>query len=320
MTDSEAPATEPLFRANKRRKVFRRRDDGDTASDAPTVRQGAVGAGADQEEAVGPRHIQRKPVVRKRGIGFTSTGRSQTQPAPQELEENEETAMMLVHPSREQNVLSTVSSERFMKPTGKAAVVDDKHMMAFVDTKMAEMRSANSTPKNYTLGTTDSQLNSTPTAQDELDTTDMDVQPTLPTLPNQTLPAAARSRQPKRQPTRPRRPPPKRDESRTARDSLVDQIMQESSIPLYDKSSTSTRYLASGGGDNDAAAMEAFKADFLADSEQHKKRKQPAPPAGTKGAVATSHGPKLGGSRTQRARMKAAAAAAAAVGETLSKK
>lgn len=76
-------------------------------------------------------------------------------------------------------------------------------------------------------------------------------------------------------------------------------------MPLYDQSTSAAPYRAASGGDNDAAVMEAFKAEFLAEMEEHKKRKLPKPPAGTKGVVPTSNGPKLGGSRSQREKMKA---------------
>ena len=188
--------------------------------------------------------------------------------------------------------------------------------MAFVDTKMAEMRSARSTFTEHTPETRNAQVDGT-AAQNELEAKSVDVGPTHPSA---TLSAAARSRATMRQPTRPRRPPPKRDESHTVRDSLVDQIMAESSVPLYDLPVASARHLTNVDGlDNDTAAMEAFKTEFLADSERHKKRKHAAPATGAKGAVAVSHGPKLGGSRAQRERMKAAEAAAAAVGTTLKK-
>ena len=56
---------------------------------------------------------------------------------------------------------------------------------------------------------------------------------------------------------------------------------------------------------NDAAAAEAFKADFLAQAEaRNLSRRQPAATAST--AAAASSGPKLGGSRAARERMRVA--------------
>jgi hypothetical protein len=57
--------------------------------------------------------------------------------------------------------------------------------------------------------------------------------------------------------------------------------------------------------DPDAAAAEAFKAEFLAQAEaRNLSRRQPAANAGSKGEVAS--GPKLGGSRAARERMRVA--------------
>lgn len=101
---------------------------------------------------------------------------------------------------------------------------------------------------------------------------------------------------------KPRRQPHERDASDIARDAMVDAIMRESQVPLYDQSSTAAKpNTGSSAIDNDEAAAEAFKAEFLAELEQRKRRKPPAPPA--TGQV--SSGPKLGGSRSQREKMRA---------------
>lgn len=123
--DDQAESAGPLFRANKRRKVFRKRDEEATEDDATNDRSGTdtsnagiANAPASPESAL---HIQRKSATRKHGIAFNSASK----PQAQEVEHGEGMALMPVHPSREQNVVST---DRFVKPTGKAAVVDDRHM------------------------------------------------------------------------------------------------------------------------------------------------------------------------------------------------
>lgn len=108
--------------------------------------------------------------------------------------------------------------------------------------------------------------------------------------------------------SRPRRQPASRGGNDMVRDALVDQIMRESQVPLYDHSSA--LYSPAGGEnddgvDNDTAVAEAFKAEFLAQMEARQRRRPPPPPTGGKGAVAVSSGPKLGGSRSQREKMKA---------------
>jgi len=96
------------------------------------------------------------------------------------------------------------------------------------------------------------------------------------------------------------------DPSSIERRSLIDQIMQESTVPIYDRPTPAAPRQSEEGVDNDEAAAEAFKMQFLADMQMRVKRKPAGyQSAGSKGG-STSHGPKLGGSRKQRERMKAA--------------
>ena len=113
--------TDPLFRANKRRKVFRKRkDDGEEAkeqSDSEAVQQSN---GEDHEVNQRLRAL-RKPAARKHGIGFTSSNA----PRSEEHDENEDREMMPMHPERQQHI---AQADRFVKPTGRIAVGEDKHM------------------------------------------------------------------------------------------------------------------------------------------------------------------------------------------------
>lgn len=111
---------EPLFRANKRRKVFRKRkDDGEEEreqSDAEAVQQSN-----EDHEANQRLRALRKPTVRKHGIGFTSNNASRAE----EHDEDENREMMPMHPERQQHM---AQADRFVKPTGRIAVGEDKHM------------------------------------------------------------------------------------------------------------------------------------------------------------------------------------------------
>lgn len=77
--------------------------------------------------------------------------------------------------------------------------------------------------------------------------------------------------------------------------------MQEAQVPMYDRSSARATG-TDANGDNDVAAAEAFKAQLLADMETHRRR--PPKSASAQNANVTS-GPKLGGSRQQREKMRA---------------
>ena len=71
------------------------------------------------------RPLVRRPIARKYGIAFTSSAK----PSQDELDStNEERAMVPMHPDREEAVQEAVQGKRFVKPTGKAIVMDDKHM------------------------------------------------------------------------------------------------------------------------------------------------------------------------------------------------
>lgn len=111
---------------------------------------------------------------------------------------------------------------------------------------------------------------------------------------------------------KPRRQRYVRDADDIARDAMVDEIMKESQVPLYDQADQKAGPVI----DNDEAAEEAFKAQFLIDLEQRKRRKPPAPPANAgKAGQQVPTGPKLGGSRSQREKMRALEEAKNAAGK-----
>ncbi|KAI6905761.1 hypothetical protein KC318_g2729 [Hortaea werneckii] len=290
---------EPLFRANKRRKVFRkRRDDGEEEreqSDAEAVQQ----SNGEDHEANQRLRALRKPTARKHGIGFTSNNASKVE----EHDENEDREMMPMHPERQQHM---AQADRFVKPTGRIAVGEDKHMMSFVDSKLAEMRSATQNPPTLPLATQseDLDMHQTIGSEQRLDSDSDEVaEGKAQSITNKTLLQAD-----SRRPARPRRPPAARNEKDVARDSLVDQILGESTVPHYDRPAASKQPAPpeDDNVDRDAAAAEAFKKRYLASIGVKRKRKVAPPSGATRGATAIStHGPKLGGSRSQRQKMKA---------------
>ncbi|KAK3073099.1 hypothetical protein LTR53_005627 [Teratosphaeriaceae sp. CCFEE 6253] len=310
MDGTPEAAAEPLHRATKRRKVFRRRTDDDHSGDASEVADpAALSTSIDTTNGDGPA-IPRsyKPSRRKHGIAFTSSAQS-SRPID---EANEEIALVPLDPDGEQEV---VQRGRFVKPTGKAAVVDDKHMMAFVDSKLAEMRATSSS--------TASDESSAGEAMGARGGTGESTTAQAVAAAQTTNRVQQRRQQTTRQPRSNRRHPP-RGAQDLARDSLIEDLMRESNTgsALFNNPTIASSTLASTTdevGAEDAAA-EAFKAQFLQDMEAQNRRRPPAPPpfskvAQAKGADRTAHGPKLGGSRQQRERMKAAQAAEEAAGK-----
>lgn len=124
--DEEAPG-EPFFRPNKRRKVFRKR----TNSEDPEATSDVVGnsaavvvdqsdAGAEDNSSSGVVRFQRKTGAKKAGIAFTSSDAIRNGE-----EENEERALVVVEDDTAPDV---IQGDRFVRPTGKVAVTENKHM------------------------------------------------------------------------------------------------------------------------------------------------------------------------------------------------
>lgn len=204
--------------------------------------------------------------------------------------------------------------------------------MAYVDSKLADLRSSSNVPSNatrleaYQEASHDRARDSRPSheqaAQGKLQ--EIDLGPYTTQRNKERTEAAQRRDVSGREPTsepllpptrlgkdgkpRPRRQPPGRNTSDLARDALVDQIMRESHIPIYSRSESPPEPPGTDG-ENDEAFAEAFKQGFLqAIEEKNMRSKPPLPPgAVTKGGkvVEAAKGPKLGGSRSQRERMKA---------------
>jgi hypothetical protein len=119
----------PSFRANKRRKVFRKRAESDTNDDAPQLPSsqpsGLVSTdvnditGAGNEDTTSRSDVSRVRKPKKHGIAFSSSDRPSSRPH----NDNEETAMIVSEPQAAEQ-----ENGRFTKQTGKAVVEDDKHM------------------------------------------------------------------------------------------------------------------------------------------------------------------------------------------------
>lgn len=114
-------ASDALFRVNKRRKIYRRRnvdeqdDDGSSATpDSPEADSGMRG----QTQLV------RRPLAKKHGIGFSTAG---SKPAQQE-DVATQTAVVPFQPAENED---QATHDRFVKPAGKAAVIEDKHLYVY---------------------------------------------------------------------------------------------------------------------------------------------------------------------------------------------
>lgn len=210
--------------------------------------------------------------------------------------------------------------------------------MAYVDAKLADLRSQPHTTPSEPLPTPStisdvqrpvpkkSEVTSTP--YDEVE--EIDLPPsTSSTLSGAKAPKPSRRARPARlgrdgKPLPPRRPRyAVRTNSDLARDALVEQILSESSLPqthytslpsTSHNSSTSKGAGASAPGHDtaaDARIAEEFQREFMAQVEERNaamNRKVEASAASNGGGAGNDgmKGPKLGGSRSQRAAMKLA--------------
>jgi len=102
------------------------------------------------------------------------------------------------------------------------------------------------------------------------------------------------------------RPRKRRNSEDVKRDALVEEVLKESRLDMYDEPSPEPQQPAgSGDGDDEAAdekIAEQFRKDFLAAMEMRRRHRapgQPKPPG-----EAAHRGPKLGGSRSARAAMR----------------
>ena len=119
MSEGADVPSESLFRASKRRKVFRKRAN---EKDTPSDTVGAIEAnpGPQNEDLSEQPSIVRRPAAKKHGIRFSNHATAG------EVTVQSNTQMALV-PVVKQDEADVAQTDRFMKPTGKV-VIEDKHL------------------------------------------------------------------------------------------------------------------------------------------------------------------------------------------------
>ncbi|TIA31976.1 hypothetical protein D6C78_08559 [Aureobasidium pullulans] len=308
----------PVFRVSKRRKVFRKRRDDDEASDGevaiPTGSTVVATNNQDQEVetetregSVALRHV-RPGGARKGGVAFSSTRTANDSGTSSVFDTNA--------PPTPLNPVEHAQA-RFVAPTGHIASADDKHMMAYVDSKLARLTPSHEASTSTTnQSSTPADLSSVSTtaahqvaahpasvARGHLDEVDINQTTQVNTTTTTTRP-----------PKRPRKTwHNRRNSASLARDAMVDQILRESQLNIYESPSTSATpqgptSTAADTEDADERMAAEFQRNFYAQAEERAVRRVAAPPPPTFGAnkLESLKGPKLGGSRSQRAAMHAA--------------
>ncbi|KAJ6086024.1 hypothetical protein N7486_010305 [Penicillium sp. IBT 16267x] len=320
--DTEVDAVpEVLFRPAKRRKFIPRRindTDSSAASEAATPSRNdnqtpeALSAG-DEDQTAEPTNVvrlRRPQQSRKGGIGFSTTSRSK--------DGNRQTALASAE-EMETDRLQAMC-DRFTTYTGQSEDVD-KHMMAFIDSEMAKRSQRSPLPDNsrpYESAETQNasepslhELQRAPASLGKLHEIDLGQETTMQNIarteaarrrmagdedsstPGESEPHAGRSGSEK--PWRNRK---RRTSADIERDRLVDEVMRESRLDIYDD--PEEEVLPDDQAADDRIA-EKFRQDFM-DAIQSRRRLRTTRPTAEK--TEAPKGPKLGGSRSARAAMR----------------
>ncbi|KAJ9667822.1 hypothetical protein H2201_002008 [Coniosporium apollinis] len=346
MANIDNETAEPLFRPSKRRKVFHKRlndDETESAQVPPTSTPAATAAeerplpvvstapdtlGQALKETLEAdlsvaEILRRRKMGRARRAGIEFSNTAQTQ---RSASETPRSSNALVVVDQERSVLDAAAG-RFAPQTGQSVDVLDKHMMAYVDSKMTALRegasalqssrqAANSADNvrlprgapgqkqaaslgklhEIDLGSDATMRNiaRTEAAFRKLETGDsVEVEDT------DTGRKIRQGRDGK--PWRGRK---RRNSEDIKRDQLVEEVLKESRLDMYDEAEVSV-----SNGDDQAAddlIAEQFRQEFMEQIRNNNvRRTQPKPPGAAGKGEVQARGPKLGGSRSARAAMRA---------------
>ncbi|KAL2358459.1 hypothetical protein BJ546DRAFT_959909 [Cryomyces antarcticus] len=351
MSEMAQASSESVFRAAKRRKVFRRRigDDGkDMSTQGPqsetlplpppsspspifdlrnSQSNDAAAAGSSVVHVSMVEILRRRQLAKSRrgGIEFSNvtTSRQSMSAGAQQSD-----ALVVVEP--EQSAMEAAVN-RFAPQTGKVADVLDKHMMAYVDSEMARLRHKGAFAPDQTQEPTFARQQGTagllgeahrprqPAGLGKLQ--EIDLGPDA-TLRNIARTEAATRRLENGQVDeieapvgkvrlgkdgKPWRGRKRRNSEDVKRDKLVEEVLRESKLDIYDEPDQALNPNEDQAADDRIA--EQFRREFMdAINSKHIRRTAPTMPGGpTKGGKVDDRpkGPKLGGSRSARAAMRA---------------
>ncbi|KAJ5875564.1 uncharacterized protein N7473_012911 [Penicillium subrubescens] len=319
-------APENLFRPAKRRKFARRRQDdpeettsaaaesvAESTDKAPGATESKLSDDADDStHATGVVRLRRPKAIRKGGIGFSAT------PRPSGKDDNRQTALSTIEDQDKEPIQAM--GDRFQMYTGQAEDVD-RHMMAYIDAEMAKRYKRSPLPEGTQADRTVSQgLSGAPSTQGQqherlpaalgkLHEIDLGQETKLQNIAR--TEAATRRLAGEEDPSRPgeaglstERAPTKswrnrkrRTSADVERDRLVEEILRESKLDVYDEPEEEPHADDQAADDRIA---EQFRRDFL-DAIQSRRRTRTTK---TDSKTEAPKGPKLGGSRSARAAMR----------------
>ncbi|KAF1810776.1 hypothetical protein P152DRAFT_483503 [Eremomyces bilateralis CBS 781.70] len=308
---------EPLFRSAKRRKITRPRSSVAATSPPPQERDDAQEPQSEEGPSVAEILRLRKTKAKRFGVEF---GAAKSHAAVQRPTEGE---------GRHAGTVSAVetAARRFAPQAGPVMELD-RHMMAYVDSRIAEMhQGGGSTTESTNYGplstisaddasravTTDRERQ--PAGLGKLQEVDLGPSATQENI-RRTQAATRRlegvvSEEEEEGPVRkgrdgrPWRRRKRRNSDDVRRDKLVEQVLRESRLDLYDESAASSPREANDQAADDTIA-EQFRRDFMEAQNKNMRRAAPPPPSQkVKPGEERPKGPKLGGSRSARAALRA---------------
>ncbi|KAH7181071.1 hypothetical protein DER46DRAFT_28246 [Fusarium sp. MPI-SDFR-AT-0072] len=331
---SSEPATEPVrFRAGKKRKAYRQRVQEDDAAVAETIqspptasasepsdelaRKASLDRAQDQGESVAAAlKLRNARRARLGGVAFRNTNR------PDDDMNNERA--LIPHDaddtSNNEPIMKGVA-DRFTHQTGRLTDLNDKHMMDYIESRLYNRAGGNSSQNTLSASTSDParQPSATTTNHEsgravmqgqlmEINLDDHSARSENAVQADSATDGGPRAKKPRlRRDGKPWRPRNRRDSDALKRDQIVDEILHETRLDLYEPTpeQNSRTVVADQDGAADARLAEEFRQQFLEDVAERQLRKKKATNQTTRaGTEEVLKGPKLGGSRNARAQMR----------------
>ncbi|KFX95883.1 hypothetical protein V490_03636, partial [Pseudogymnoascus sp. VKM F-3557] len=284
--DTGAPDHPPLFRPSKKRKIYRQRASSpppsitNPATEVPStapLSQPLTGEGNEEEDDTAPSTaaIRRLLAARRhRGLGVEFRADSPRGAAGDHAEGEGEGAIVVRrerlddgHEDGEGAGGLALGGKRFVTQTGMSAEGVDRHMMAYIDSELAKRHQPAGT------STASTSISAAPAAEGDSATTSgqrhtqqgdrpyqtasrgklMEIE-LPPSLPPTTAPAAGTTRKPRE------RGKKKRTEEDIRRDALVEAVMRENGLGIYEPPPSGGDAVGDGEGDEEIA--ERFRREF----------------------------------------------------------
>ncbi|KAG5805285.1 hypothetical protein H9Q74_001409 [Fusarium xylarioides] len=331
---SSEPATEPVrFRTGKKRKAYRQRVQEDDASVAETIqphpnapaseprheiaRKASPDRAQDEVESVAAAlKLRNARRARLGGIAFRNTNR------PDDDMNNERA--LIPHDandtSNNEPIMKGVA-DRFTHQTGRLTDLNDKHMMDYIESRLYNRAGGNTSQNTLSASTSDParQPSATTTNHEsgravmqgqlmEISLEDHSARSENALQADSATDGGPRAKKPRlRRDGTPWRPRNRRDSDALKRDQIVDEILHETRLDLYEPTpgQNSHTAVADQDGAADARLAEEFRQQFLEDVAERQLRKKKTTNQTTRaGTEEVLKGPKLGGSRNARAQMR----------------